>query len=111
MRLAAMSSTLLNQRLGSRPSAAACLRRLCTLPGPALYDAKANSALSIARIAGSPKKLSTIQRLYLMPAWMLLSRSSMSGMFTALSRAVAGITCMTPMAPTGLRRDWSRPDS
>ena len=35
----------------------------------------------------------------------------MSGMFTALSRAVAGITCITPIAPTRLRFDWSSPDS
>ena len=46
-----------------------------------------------------------------MPAWMLLSSFSMSGMFTALSRAVVGITCMTPIAPTWLRFDWSSRDS
>ena len=35
----------------------------------------------------------------------------MSGMPIALSRAVAGMTCMTPMAPTRLFLVWSSPDS
>ena len=41
--------------------------------------------------------------MYFTPAWMLGSMRWMSLMATFLSPAVVGITCITPMAPTGLR--------
>jgi hypothetical protein len=45
---AVTSSTLSNRRFGSRPRLSAWLRILAMWPGPALQDAKANSA----RLAG-----------------------------------------------------------
>jgi hypothetical protein len=50
-------------------------------------------------------------RRYLTPVWMLLSTFSMSGIPTAGSAAVFGISCITPTAPRGLRADWSSFDS
>ena len=50
-----------------------------------------------------------MKRMYLMPAWMLVSICVMSPTFMSLP--VAGITCMTPIAPTGLLTLWSSCDS
>ena len=50
-----------------------------------------------------------MNRMYFTPAWMLASIWRMSP--TASSLPVAGITCMTPIAPTRLFTLWLRPDS
>jgi hypothetical protein len=50
-----------------------------------------------------------MNRMYFTPAWMLGSIWLMSP--TAMSWPVAGITCITPMAPTGLRASWFSWDS
>jgi hypothetical protein len=50
-----------------------------------------------------------MKRMYFTPAWMFAS--SCDTLPTASSLAVAGITCMTPMAPTGLLTVWSSRDS
>jgi hypothetical protein len=47
--------------------------------------------------------------MYFTPAWMLASILVMSP--TLSSFPVAGITCITPIAPTGLLALWSSVDS
>jgi len=50
-----------------------------------------------------------IWSMYLTPAWMLGSTTLMSPTFSSLP--VAGMTCITPMAPTGLFAPWFSCDS
>ena len=50
-----------------------------------------------------------MNRMYFTPALMFGSIFVMSPTFMSLP--VAGITCMTPTAPTGLFTDWSSCDS
>ena len=50
-----------------------------------------------------------MNRMYFTPAWMLASISVMSP--TLRSLPVAGMTCITPIAPTGLLTFWSSVDS
>ena len=50
-----------------------------------------------------------MKRMYFTPAWMLFSSCLMSPTFSSLP--VAGMTCITPIAPTRLLALWSSPDS
>ena len=50
-----------------------------------------------------------MKRMYFTPAWMFGSSCLMSPTLSSLP--VAGITCMTPMAPTRLFASWSSRDS
>ena len=56
-------------------------------------------------------QMSMINLRYFVPACMLFSNFSISGMLMLGSFAVVGSSCMTPTAPEGLRLLWSRPDS
>ena len=60
-------------------------------------------------IGSSLKYSSIMNRMYFTPAWIFASISAMSPTFSSLP--VAGITCITPIAPTGLLTLWSRVDS
>ena len=51
-------------------------------------------------MGSSLKYRSIMNRMYFTPAWMLASTSLMSPTFSSFP--VGGITCITPIAPTGL---------
>ena len=60
-------------------------------------------------MGSSLKYWSIMNRMYFTPAWMLASTSLMSPTFNSLP--VGGMTCITPIAPTGLLTSWSSVDS
>ena len=87
----------------------ASLRIFEMLPGPALQLANANSVRFWSLKFASAKYLVITWSMYLAPAWMLDSVTVMSP--TLSDAPVAGITCMTPIAPTWLLLLWSSVDS
>ena len=91
------------------PAAAACLRSWAIRAGPALYAANAKSVRFGPSKWASGKYCSIRWRMYFAPAWMFASAWWMSP--TPICLPVAGMSCITPTAPTWLFRFWSRRDS
>ena len=60
-------------------------------------------------MGSSLKYWSIMNRMYFTPAWMFGSSWVMSPTFSSLP--VGGMTCITPIAPTGLLTLWSSVDS
>ena len=76
--------------------------------GPRVMRAVNSPAVQVVH-RWSSKNSSRTNRMYFTPAWMFGSSWAMSPTFCSLP--VAGISCMTPTAPTWLLAPWSRRDS
>ena len=109
---AASSSTLLNHLFGSSP----CARGLAAQSRDAIGAAvvgRERKQVAIQLVDAGLVEVLIDQETHVLGARLDVGLDQVDVLesSTLRSLAVVGMTCMTPIAPTGLRMLWSRPDS